>query len=49
MSKWRDFLKREIIDGSYEEIIDTEDVYKKEKIEKINEIPAFSSNCLARN
>ena len=29
MSKWRDFLKREIIDGSYEEIIDTEDVYKK--------------------
>ena len=34
MSKWRDFLKREIIDGSYEEIIDTEDVYKKEKIEK---------------
>ena len=34
MSKWRDFLKREIIDGSYEEIIDTEDVYKKEKVEK---------------
>ena len=34
MSKWRDFLKREIIDGSYEEIIDTEDVYKKEKVKK---------------
>ena len=34
MSKWRNFLKREIIDGSYEEIIDTEDVYKKEKVEK---------------
>jgi len=34
MSKWRDFLKREIIDGSYEEIIDTENVYKKEKVEK---------------
>ena len=34
MSKWRDFLKREIIDGSYEERIDTEDIYKKEKVEK---------------
>ncbi|BBM37155.1 DUF5376 family protein [Pseudoleptotrichia goodfellowii] len=29
MSKWKEFLEKEIKDYSYEEIIDTDDIYKK--------------------